>query len=195
MTWIKVRWSGDERSVLCSVNLKSGLVNFIRPCSVAIFRAMGTASSHLDRTHSLSHLEGEQPIRTLPERRRWRSLKWRTWSGTLTWSGSLSSYRCWDHKLLASSSRESEEGQPEGTRVSVSEADCGGLKWTGVNLSRLWWTEIGYLMKQEGQELDHLVGRQCLQVWLFKAAQVLIFCLKGSEDGSWTLNIITISLC
>lgn len=37
--------------------LKSGLVNFILPCSVAIFIAMGTASSHLDRTHNLSHLQ------------------------------------------------------------------------------------------------------------------------------------------
>lgn len=37
-------------------NLKSGRVNFILPCSVAIFRARGTASSHLERTHSRSHL-------------------------------------------------------------------------------------------------------------------------------------------
>lgn len=44
--------------------LKSGRVNFILPCSVAIFSARGTASSHLDRTHSLSHLHGEQPIST-----------------------------------------------------------------------------------------------------------------------------------
>ncbi|MEQ2179034.1 hypothetical protein GOODEAATRI_020388 [Goodea atripinnis] len=43
--------------------LKSGRVNFILPCSVAIFSARGTASSHLERTHSLSHLEAQQPIR------------------------------------------------------------------------------------------------------------------------------------
>lgn len=42
--------------------LKSGRVNFIRPCSVAIFSARGTDSSHLERTHSLSHLRGEQPM-------------------------------------------------------------------------------------------------------------------------------------
>ncbi|MEQ2215333.1 hypothetical protein XENOCAPTIV_030808 [Xenoophorus captivus] len=42
--------------------LKSGRVNFILPCSVAIFSARGTASSHLERTHSLSHLEAQQPI-------------------------------------------------------------------------------------------------------------------------------------
>lgn len=45
--------------------LKSGLVNFILPCSVAIFKARGTASSHLDRTHNLSHLE-RQPIISRP---------------------------------------------------------------------------------------------------------------------------------
>lgn len=38
-------------------HLKSGLVNFILPCSVAIWSASGTASSHRDRTHSLSHLQ------------------------------------------------------------------------------------------------------------------------------------------
>lgn len=43
-------------------HLKSGRVNFILPCSVAIFRARGTASSHLERTHSRSHLSGKQPI-------------------------------------------------------------------------------------------------------------------------------------
>lgn len=43
-------------------DLKSGRVNFILPWSVAIFSASGTASSHLDLTHSLSHLEGAQPI-------------------------------------------------------------------------------------------------------------------------------------
>lgn len=43
-------------------HLNSGLVNFILPCSVAIFRASGTASSHLERTHSLSHLSGQQPV-------------------------------------------------------------------------------------------------------------------------------------
>lgn len=37
-------------------DLKSGLVNFILPCSVAICSASGTDSSHLERTHSLSHL-------------------------------------------------------------------------------------------------------------------------------------------
>lgn len=43
-------------------HLNSGLVNFILPCSVAIFRAIGTASSHLERTHSRSHLSGQQPV-------------------------------------------------------------------------------------------------------------------------------------
>lgn len=35
-----------------------------------------------------------------------------------------------------------------------------------------------YLLKQEGQELDELVGRQRLHIGLFKAAQVLVFGLK-----------------
>lgn len=40
-----------------TADLKSGLVNFILPCSVAIWSASGTASSHRDRTHSRSHLQ------------------------------------------------------------------------------------------------------------------------------------------
>ncbi len=114
--------------------LKSGLVNFILPCSVAIFSAMGTASSHLDRTHNLSHLEGEQPIiRRLPGRR--SGLKWRTWCGTLTWSGSLSSWRRWDHKHPASSSHESEEEDPEGTKK------WSGLSWSGLSVK---WTVVSW---------------------------------------------------
>lgn len=38
-----------------------------------------------------------------------------------------------------------------------------------------------YLLKQEGQELDELVGCQHLHVGFFKAAQVLVFGLKDSR--------------
>lgn len=51
---------GPPREVGGAPHLKSGRVNFILPCSVAIFRARGTASSHLERTHSRSHLEAGQ---------------------------------------------------------------------------------------------------------------------------------------
>lgn len=117
--------------------LKSGLVNFILPCSVAIFSAKGTNSSHLDRTHSLSHLDEEQPIiRRFPRRR--RSLKWRIWWGTLTWSGSLSSWRHWDHKPPASSSHGSKEEDPEGPTREVDFKWSGlWLKWTVVS-----WSDI-----------------------------------------------------
>lgn len=43
-----------------------------------------------------------------------------------------------------------------------------GLTW--------FWS---YLVQQQGQELDDLVGRQGLQVGLLEAAQVLVFGLKG----------------
>lgn len=67
---------------------------------------------------------------------------------------------------------------------TLSEVDCD---WSG-----LWWAEVIYLLKQEGQELDDLVGRQRLHIRLFEAAQVLIFGLKWSRKMQvrlWTLKV------
>lgn len=58
--------STQKSHVARGAHLKSGLVNFILPCSVAIFRARGTPSSHLDRTHNLSHLCRREPISRRP---------------------------------------------------------------------------------------------------------------------------------
>lgn len=63
-------WRSPPGEVGGAEHLNSGLVNFILPCSVAIVRARGTASSHLERTHSRSHLSGQQPISGEPPRRK-----------------------------------------------------------------------------------------------------------------------------
>ena len=47
-----------------SLHLNSGRVNFMRPCSVAICSALGTASSHRDFTHRRSHLQAKTHTHT-----------------------------------------------------------------------------------------------------------------------------------
>lgn len=57
------------------------------------------------------------------------------------------------------------------------------MSWTEVNCGGPKWTDVVYLLKQEGQELDELVGRQRLHIGLLKAAQVLVFGLRRGKAG------------
>lgn len=175
--WEKPKNKQKDKKRACEVKveykyLKSGLVNFILPCSVAIFSAKGTASSHLDRTHNLSHLQDNSHHQEAARNR--QGLKWRPWCGTFTWSGSLSSCRHWDHRSPASFSHESEEEHPEGTKKWIVETV---VRWgvCGGDCSKV------YPMQQEGQELNELVGRQRLHIALGKGAQVLVSGLKGYQ--------------
>lgn len=155
----------DQHLVLNSY-LKSGRVNFILPCSVAIFSASGTASSHLERTHSFSHLRRDQPISSehglAVQMDATDSPEADFRIGTSVETINLL------HLLHMSQRERVLQDQQENSQ----NARVAGLWWTSASTGR------PYLMKQQGQKLDELVGGQSLHVGLAEAVQVLVSGLK-----------------
>lgn len=144
-------------------------MNFIRPCSVAICSASGTDSSHLERTHSLSHL------RTTANQQQ-ASRKGRSFQPP-AYLQRISAFRQALRSYTSCIFFTWVRGRGAWRDRQVGHVTKGG------GPDRL------YLLQEQRQELHQLVGGEGLHVGLAEGAQVLLLRLRGVERVRTVLQL------
>lgn len=137
-------------------HLKSGLVNFILPCSVAIWSASGTASSQRDRTHSLSHLQ-------------WTANQLAAGGGACSRGRGLQQLT---HLQRISALRQALRSYTSCIFITWVRGRGSWRTGSSGDLLKTWTLGRSYLLQEQRQELHQLVRGQRLHVGLREGAQI-----------------------